>query len=100
MKNLQPIDVDNFLRSLVGEFVDKPKVDELEVKGELTPPTYSWNEYPFTKQARAEFIDYFSRTQENSKPRDISSKLNDVAFIAMKSAKRLIDSDCLQKANM
>lgn len=100
MKNLQPADVGLFLRNLVDEFVDRKKVEALVGTGGINAVEYSWEAYPFTGDAKSEFIDYFSRSQENSKPRDISNKLNDAGFVASKSAKRLIDVDCLRKAQM
>ena len=100
MKNLAPADVGNFLTSLVAEFVDRSAVDSLVVAGAIAATEYSWDSYPFTVAGKSDFVEFFSRTQENSKPRDISSKLNDVAFIAMKSGKRLIDPDVLRAANM
>jgi hypothetical protein len=100
MKNLQPSDVGEFLTNLVNEFVDRDKVEALVHAGHIPAADYRWEDYPFTGAGRVEFIDYFRRTQENSKPRDISGKLNDVAFIAAKSNKRLIDPDSLRKAQM
>jgi Cdc6-like AAA superfamily ATPase len=100
MKNLQPADVGDFLQNLVNEFVDRGKVEAAAAAGIIPAADYNWSDYPFTAAGKSEFIDYFRRTQENSKPRDISAKLNDVAFIAAKSDKRLIDPDSLRKAQM
>jgi len=100
MKNLVPVDVEQFLTGLVGEFVDKPGVEALVAAGTIPASDYNWKSYPFTDAGKHDFVEFFSRSQENSKPRDISSKLNDVAFIAMKSGKRLIDPDSLRAANM
>ena len=100
MKNLAPADVGNFLTNLVAEFVDKAAVDALVASGEIATADYDWGSYPFTIAGKHDFVDYFSRTQENSKPRDISAKLNDVAFVAMKSGKRLISPEILRAANM
>jgi len=100
MKNLIPADVGGFLKSLAEEFVDKSAVEALVASGDIAAAEYNWNSYPFTDAGRHDFIDFFSRAQEDSKPRDISSKLNDVAFVAMKSGKRLIDPDVLRAAKM
>lgn len=100
IKNLAPADVGAFLEKLRGEFVDKSKVDKLVADGKLDAAEYSWDWFPFTEAGRREFIDFYSRDQGNAKPRDITNKLNDVAFIAAKSGKRLIDPDCLRKARM
>lgn len=100
MKNLAPADVGSFLTNLVQEFVDQPAVSALVSAGTISAADYNWPSYPFTDAGKNEFVDFFARTQENAKPRDISGKLNDVAFIAMKSGKRLIDPDDLRAANM
>ena len=44
--------------------------------------------------------DFFQRSSENAKPRDISDRLDELGFIAIKTSKRVIDEDCLNKANM
>ncbi len=100
MKNLAPADVGSFLERLRSEFIDKANVEKLVADGKINPGDFSWDWYPFTEAGRREFIDFYSRDQGNAKPRDITNKLNDVAFIAAKSAKRLIDPDCLRKARM
>jgi hypothetical protein len=100
MKNLPPTDVGTFLRNLIDAFVDRAAVEAQVAEGVIPSADYSWDDYPFTAQGKEEFIGYFSRTQQDSKPRDISHKLTDAAFIAMKSGKRLIDLDSLKAANM
>jgi hypothetical protein len=100
MQNLPPRDVEGFLRNLVDEFVDKSCVDALVAAGAIAGGSYTWEDYPFTPVARQEFVAYFSRTQENSKPRDISHKLTDAAFVAMKSGNRLIDPAALRAAKI
>ena len=100
MKNLAPADVGSFLTSLTQEFVDQAAVAALVSAGTIASSDYSWPSYPFTDAGKNDFVEFFARTQEKAKPRDISGKLNDVAFIAMKSGKRLIDPDVLSTANM
>jgi hypothetical protein len=100
MKSLQPMEVDSFLRNLIDEFVDQARVNTLVQEGKIDSTDYRWEDYPFTADARKEFVDYFSRSQENSKPRDITNKLNDVGFIAAKRDRRLIDTDSLRQAQM
>jgi hypothetical protein len=99
LKTLASGDVTNFLRKLVEEFVDKNAVEELAKKGVINGD-YEWDAYPFTKAAKAEFIDYYQRSQENSKPRDISDRLNTVGFIALKKNSRLITPECLRESGM
>jgi len=100
MKNLAPADVGIYLQNLVNEFVDRTAVENLVQNGEIDPARYKWEDYPFTADAKARFFDYFSRSQENSKPRDISNKMNDVGFVAIKRNLRLVDAECLGQAQM
>lgn len=100
LKNLATNDVQEYLKKLIESFVDKAKVEALVTAGTIPAAQYDWNSYPFTHSAKAEFVEYFNRTQEASKPRDISKKLDDVAFVAGKMGKRLIDEDCLRAKKM
>lgn len=100
LSNLTDTDVDAFLKQLVEAFVDQKRLQTLVDSGTIPKADYSWENYPFTQAGRSRFIDYFNRSQEDSKPRDICSKLNDVAFVAAKNQKRLIDPDCLTAAKM
>lgn len=100
IKNLTADDVGSFLRNLITEFVDQPAVERLVAEGVISARDYSWDSYPFTAEAYADFIDYFNRSQEDAKPRDICNKLNDVAFVAARTGKRLIDKECLTASRM
>ena len=100
IKNLAPQDVGVFLTALVDEFVDRAKVETLVAAGEIVAAAYRWEDYPFESSAHEQFIDHFNRTQEDAKPRDICSKLTDVAFIAAKLNKRLIDEECLRRGKL
>lgn len=100
LKTLGPQDVEGFLNKLVSQFVDKTRVEAMVADGTINAAEYVWEAYPFNQQARADFIDYFNRTQGDAKPRDIADKLDDVAFIAGKTGKRLIDVESLKKKNM
>ena len=100
LKNLATNDVQTFLKKLIENFVDKSEVEALVLANTIPASAYDWNAYPFTVSAKAEFVDYFNRTQEASKPRDISKKLDAVAFVAGKQGKRLIDEDCLRAKKM
>lgn len=100
LQNLAPADVGSFLRRLIKAFVEEDDVNALVAAGDIAPSEYKWEDYPFTSAGRDEFVDYFDRSQEDAKPRDICNKLNDVAFIAAKSNKRLIDPNCLRAGKM
>lgn len=100
LKNLEPAYVGSFLTRLVQEFVNEDSVNALVASGSISPGDFQWDNYPFTSMGRTEFVDYFNRSQEDAKPRDICDKLNEVAFIAAKSQKRLIDPSCLRAAKM
>jgi hypothetical protein len=100
LANLATADVETYLRKLIESFVDQGKVQALVTAGTIPAGEYDAAAYPFTAAAKQQFLEYFNRTQENAKPRDISNKLNDVAFIAGKKQKRLIDEECLRAKNM
>ena len=93
-------DVETYLSNLITEFIDWNKVQTLIDDGTIPSDSYARESYPFTADAKAHFLDYFGRTQENAKPRDISTKLDEVAFLAGKQNKRLIDRACLENRNM
>jgi hypothetical protein len=95
LPNLGPSGVDLYLSRLKESFVDRARAEAIFSKGTAREIGYYWEMYPFTARARAEFVGYFSRHREAAKPRDISKKLDDVAFVAGQKGKRLIDSDCL-----
>jgi len=97
--NLTPDDADSFVRKLIEEFVDKKKLDEMLAANPEVKQQYDAASYPFTKKARIEFLDFFVKGAD-SKPRDISKRLNDVAFVAGKQSKRLIDESCLRLRQM
>jgi hypothetical protein len=100
IKNLQPADIGTFLTNLMNGFVNRAAVEALVAAGEINAAQYRWEDYPFTITGRAEFMDFFNRSLENAKPRDICNKLYDAAFIAAKTGKRLIDDLCLRAAKM
>jgi Cdc6-like AAA superfamily ATPase len=98
--NLEPADIGTFLTNLTNEFVSKSAVEALIASGEIDATKYRWEDYPFTVAARIEFVDFFNRSLQDAKPRDICNKLYDAAFIASKTGKRLIDEACLRAAKM
>jgi hypothetical protein len=100
LRTLSKPDVEEFLARLVRELVDRTKVDQLVADGTIPQSAYDASAYPFTKPAKQRFVEFFQRTQENAKPRDISDRLDLLGFIAIKSGARLIDEPCLEKANM
>lgn len=100
LRTLAKTDVEKFLSGLIDVVVDKARQNTLVTGGDIDPSAYTPAAYPFTQAARARFIDFFQRSQENAKPRDISDRLDLLAFIAIKSKKRLIDEPCLETANM
>lgn len=97
--NLTGPEVGDYLKKLVSDFVDMEAVKALVDSGEIGAD-FDENTYPFTPDAFAHFIDFWDRNQRDSKPRDISDRLNDAGFIALKNGKRLIDTDSLESANM
>jgi hypothetical protein len=93
-------DVESYLRQLLDEFIDWNKVDSLVAAGTIDPARYDRKAYPFTVDGKAHFMDYFDRTQEDAKPRDISQRLDEAGFIAGKKASRLITKEVLEGLNM
>jgi hypothetical protein len=100
LRTLAKHDVETYVQKLVGEVVDMPAVEDAVNRGEINPAEFDATKYPFDAPGLARFIDYFQRTQQNAKPRDISDRLDQVGFIAMKTGKHLIDEDALEKARM
>lgn len=100
LPNLPIGEVQHFLSRLRESFLDKDRVQELVTSGEIQSADFDWARYPFTAPAWENFLDHWSRNQEDAKPRDICDKLDDVGFRALKAGRRLIDDECLQKARM
>jgi len=100
LRTLNKPDVEEFLRQLIEHLIDRPKVEALVAQGAIDKAKYDSTCYPFEKEAHAEFVEFFQRTQENAKPRDICDRLDLVGFISIKSDTRLIGLPSLQKANM
>ncbi len=95
LKTLGPDDVKRFLMNLRDSFVDRSLLDADAGKDTRGSKGYSWESFPFTARALDRFVEYFQRTQENSKPRDIVQRLDDAAFYAMKADNRLVDEGTL-----
>jgi hypothetical protein len=93
-------DVKTFIERLVTEFTDFPRVDAAVADGTINAADYDATAYPFTVQAKADFVDYWNMNQKDSKPRDITDRMNQLAFFALKKGKRLIDGDCLRDAEI
>jgi hypothetical protein len=100
LRNLAKPDVEGFLARLIDELVDIARVNDLVTTGAIDKAHFNSSAYPFTPEAKDRFIDFFQRSQDNAKPRDISDRLDLLGFIAMKAGNRLIDDDSLERANM
>lgn len=98
--NLDDVQVESFLKKLLAEIVDHKKSKELMDSGEIDQKDYDQKIYPFTSDAMQRFIEHFRTNQQNAKPRDICEKINDLGFIALQKDKRLIDIECVEKAEM
>jgi hypothetical protein len=90
LDSLAKPDVESYLRNLTDAFVDWSRVEQLVADGTITSAEYSRDAYPFTPKGKARFLDYFDRSQEDAKPRDISQALDGLAFLAGRTGKRLI----------
>ena len=93
-------DVDSYLHNMLEEFIDWQKIAQLVSGGIITADLYDRGSYPFTPEAKTRFLDYFNRAQENAKPRDISERLDDLAFVALKRKERVIDVAVLDSKEM
>ena len=71
---LPPSDVSSFLARLTQEFINLNCVNALLDGGEIQRTGFVQQAYPFTQDALREFVDFFARSQENSKPRDITGR--------------------------
>lgn len=100
LRTLRQQDVATYVQKLVAELVDMNRVEAAVGAGIIDSASFAKAAYPFDSAGLSRFLDFFQRTQQNAKPRDISDRLDQVGFIAMKSGKRLIDDSCLEKANM
>jgi hypothetical protein len=100
LRNLPADGVRDFIRNLTASFVNFDTA-ESDTEASLTSNSeYSRDSYPFADAAFDRFVEYFQRTQENSKPRDICAQLDDAAFYAMKANKRLIDDEILDQLGL
>lgn len=100
LRNLEPTGVKEFLTRLTESFVDQTALENDPTVSIRQNPDYNWARYPFTASAFDRFVDFFQRTPENSKPRDIADRLDEAGFYALKAQKRLIDDDVLNQVNM
>lgn len=100
MNTLATPDVVSYLKNLFDEFIDWQRVEALVSDGTIEPGTYDRNSFPFTPDAKARFEDFFNRAQQDSKPRDISNRVDKLAFIALKREQRVISADILEKYDM
>jgi Cdc6-like AAA superfamily ATPase len=98
--NLRTQDVSEYVTRLVSEVVDMPQVSAAVNAETIDPTRFDAASYPFDTAGRARFLDFFQRTQHSAKPRDISDRLDQVGFIALKEGKRLIDEASIERANM
>jgi len=100
LENLDSGAVADYLTRISQAIVDKQCVAGLINDGQIDEKEYEEECYPFTKESRVRFLEYWDANLGDAKPRDISDKLNALGFIALKSGKRLIDIACLETANM
>jgi len=90
LTNLQPEGVRRFVRNIVETFVDRGDLEGSEGGALTRDVEYSWEAYPFSASAFDRFVEYFQRTPENSKPRDVADRLDEAGFYAIKAGEKLI----------
>lgn len=96
LANLRPDGVRQFVRNLAENFIDRSALEGDQEARVANRNDYSWDVYPFTGPAFDRFVEFFQRTPENSKPRDIADRLDEAGFYAIKSEDRLITEATLQ----
>lgn len=100
LANLDSGGVSDYLTKIIGAIVDEGCVNALVEQGEIEQDDFDMEAYPFTKDGRTRFLEFWEANQGDAKPRDISDKLNALGFIALKSGSRLIGVDSLETADM
>jgi len=95
LTNLPPDGVRQFIRKLTENFVDRAALEGDGQANVSKNADYAWESYPFTHPAFERFVEYFQRTPENSKPRDIADRLDEAGFYAIKADQRLITEGTL-----
>lgn len=95
LMNLPPEGVRSFIRNLVESFVDREAVEADTEAKLVSDANYSWQCYPFDAPALDRFVEYFQRTPEDSKPRNVADRLDEAGFYAVKSNERLITENVL-----
>lgn len=100
LDTLKTPDVKTYLSNLLNDFLDWETIESLVASKEISPELYDRKTYPLTSDAMSRFVEYFDRAQENSKPRDISERLDDLAFLAIKRKQRVITNELLDAKDM
>jgi hypothetical protein len=100
LSTLATKDVESYLSKMLDAFIDWERVEQLAIDGTIPADQYDRPSYPFTPDAKGRFLDYFNRSQENAKPRDISERLDDLAFVALKRKERVITASVLESKDM
>jgi hypothetical protein len=100
LRNLPPNDVRAFLSRLTDAFVDRVALEADTRVGISKNAAYVRNSYPFTQPGLDRFVDYFHRTPENSKPRDIADRLDEAGFYSLKAGERLISDTILGQVGL
>ena len=100
MMPLATPDVDSYLTNLFNAFIDFQEIERLVNEGVIPKGDYNRDSYPFTTDAKSRFKDFFGASPEDSKPRDLSRRLNDLGFLALKNEQRVITIDLLEASEM
>jgi len=100
LRNFESSEVTQYLKKLTEEFVNWEKVQTLVDKGEIDSKEYDKDSYPFTSDSLNHFKDYYERTMEDAKPRNIADKMSTVGFNAIRDKSRFISLKHLQDAGM
>jgi hypothetical protein len=94
LSQYEPETAEEFLKDLLGEWVDPARREELVAREGLDKtPGYDASTYPFTESAFQSFCQYVTIDPRDAKPREILERLNRVSAYACMQGVRLITKD-------
>lgn len=99
LQTLGPEETADFLRSLLGEWIDPTKRAERLVayKGEADGEGVTDDTFPFTQKAFDRFIEYTCRNGGVTNPRDIQSDLDNILNQAIDTGRHIVSAKYLDR---
>jgi hypothetical protein len=92
--NFGPTQADEFVRSLLVEWIDQAKREALEAayQSELDGETIAPNSFPFTEQGLETFVEYACRNGNVTNARDVQKALDDKLNRAIDDERHILSS--------